>query len=303
MKITCSISLRETEHSGTIPKEAFYLYKRPPRALHDNVASLVSVVIPTRNSANTLPVCLGSIRNQTYTNIEIIIIDGNSTDNTVEVAQQFHCEVLVADYERTKAKNFALAKCRGKYVCFIDSDMELTSNVLTDCVNLAESSHDVGGIVIPERSVGEGYWIKVRDFERSLYYNTEVESARFFERDLALKVGGFDEDIIFYEESTLPKKLEKAGYNTRLRVNSVILHHETSFKFRTWMKKKYYYGKSIKQFTGRYQNQGTPQASLNYRVIIFVKNGGWRLLKNIHLTIGVIILKCGELTAVLLART
>ena len=50
---------------------------------------LVSVIIPTYNSSRTLEKCLESIKNQTYKNIEIIVVDNNSTDNTKEIAKKF----------------------------------------------------------------------------------------------------------------------------------------------------------------------------------------------------------------------
>jgi glycosyltransferase involved in cell wall biosynthesis len=50
---------------------------------------LVSVIIPTFNSEKQLPICLESIKNQTYQNIEIIIADGFSTDKTVEIALHY----------------------------------------------------------------------------------------------------------------------------------------------------------------------------------------------------------------------
>ncbi|WP_202318620.1 glycosyltransferase family 4 protein [Archaeoglobus neptunius] len=60
---------------------------------------------------------------------------------------------------------------------FVDSDMELMPDVVGECVEVMEDEK-VGGVVIPERSVGEGFWVRVRDFERGFYAGTEVESAR-----------------------------------------------------------------------------------------------------------------------------
>jgi len=49
----------------------------------------VSVVIPTYNSANTIGTCLESIENQTYEDIEIIVVDNFSTDETAEIAKEY----------------------------------------------------------------------------------------------------------------------------------------------------------------------------------------------------------------------
>ncbi|MEM2907214.1 MAG: glycosyltransferase family A protein, partial [Candidatus Odinarchaeota archaeon] len=152
---------------------------------------LVSVVVPTYNSERTIGVCLSSVRKQTYPNIEVIIVDNYSEDKTGEIAEKGGAKFFQLNAERVGAKNFGLKKAGGKYVCFIDSDMELARKVIEECVSLMENNKGIGGIIIPERSVGNSFWVKVRDFERSFYTGTEIESARFFRKDLAEKVNGF----------------------------------------------------------------------------------------------------------------
>ncbi len=49
---------------------------------------LVSIVIPTKNSAKTLPLCLTSIKRQTYRNIEVIVVDGCSANRTIQNSKQ-----------------------------------------------------------------------------------------------------------------------------------------------------------------------------------------------------------------------
>ena len=256
---------------------------------------LVSIVIPTLNSEKTLPLTLESIKKQTYKNIEVIVVDSYSRDNTVKIAKKYGARVIQIYGERARAKNEGLRSSKGKYVLFIDSDMELTPRVVEECVEVAETGPNVVGVVIPEKSVGTSYWVKVRDFERSFYAKTFVESPRFFRRDVALQVGGFDEDIVFYEEATLPIKLEKLGYNVRARINSYIIHHEESFSLLWWLKKKYYYGKTVKLYKSRYKGYSSMQISPVYRFGLFFKNK--RFWKKPSLAIGVIILKILEYLA------
>lgn len=135
----------------------------------------VSVIIPTCNSEKTLELCLKSLINQSYNDIEIIVVDRFSADRTVEIAERYEAKVYQLDCERAKAKNFGLNKAKGKYVLFVDSDMELSRDVVKECVEMAEKDDKVGGVIIPERSVGDGFWVKVRDFERSFYAGAEVK--------------------------------------------------------------------------------------------------------------------------------
>jgi glycosyltransferase involved in cell wall biosynthesis len=233
---------------------------------------LVSVIIPTYNSEKTLAKCLESIKNQSCKDIEIIVVDKFSGDKTVEIAKSYGAIVFQLNAERAEAKNFALRKAVGEYVCFIDSDMELTKNVIEECVNLIKKNGKIGGIIIPERSVGNSFWVKVRDFERSFYAGTEIESARFFRKDVVEKTEGFDEHIIFFEESTLPQKIERLGYNVKARINAEILHHEEDFSVWKWLKKKFYYGNSIANYKEKYSDYASKQLSTIYRISIFLKN-------------------------------
>jgi glycosyltransferase involved in cell wall biosynthesis len=221
-----------------------------------------------------------------------MVVDRFSKDKTVEIAKSYGAKVLQVNAERAEAKNFGLKNAVGKYVLFIDSDMELTRNVIRECVDLIESNGKIGGVIIPEKSVGKSFWVKVRDFERSFYVGTEVESARFFRRDLAEEVGGFNGDIVFFEESTLPHKIERLGYNVRARISANILHHEEAFSLLGWLRKKFYYGRSIAEYRERYGNYATKQLGISYRLSIFLRDK--RFYSKTVLAIGVLILKILE---------
>jgi cellulose synthase/poly-beta-1,6-N-acetylglucosamine synthase-like glycosyltransferase len=54
-----------------------------------SMSPLVSIIIPTRNSARTLEKCLESIKHQTYSNIEVIVVDNFSDDETIEIAKKY----------------------------------------------------------------------------------------------------------------------------------------------------------------------------------------------------------------------
>jgi glycosyltransferase involved in cell wall biosynthesis len=86
---------------------------------------LVSVIIPCYNAEDWLDECVVSVKSQKYKNIEIIIVDDSSTDNSVKIAKN-HPGVRVTVNEqnmgecKTSAKGFALAK--GKYICRLSAD-------------------------------------------------------------------------------------------------------------------------------------------------------------------------------------
>ena len=202
--------------------------------------------------------------------------------------------IFSLNVERTTAKNFASRKANGTFVLFVDSDMVLEPTVIEQCVKAIQAP-DVGGIVIPEKSTGLGFWVKVRDFERTFYYGTKVESARFFRTNHVIEVGGFDEEVIMYEESTLPQRIEKIGLKTAVRVSSFIIHDEGNFKLKNWLRKKRYYSQTERIYTQKYKSYSQQQLGVGSRTGIYIRNRNWiTLMKHPILGIGLVILKSLE---------
>lgn len=254
----------------------------------------VSVIIPVKNSASTIGKCLDSISSQTYHNIEILVVDGKSTDGTEEICNNLGAKVISVEGERAAAKNQGLKLARGEFVFFVDSDMVLQRNVIEECVG--SCGGNVAGVIIPERSIGDRFWVKVRDFERALYLGSRIESARFFKTKVAIAAGGFDEEVVTYEESTLPQKIEKMGFNTTTRVKSaLILHDESMFKLKKWLEKKRYYGKSAAMYASKYPDYAQTQLNASRRIKLFLSDGRWKILfRRPMLTSGLVILKTLE---------
>jgi glycosyltransferase involved in cell wall biosynthesis len=200
------------------------------------------------------------------------VVDNNSEDRTREIAKRCADRVLKLDCERTWAKNLGASIAKGKYVLFIDSDMRLTERVVEDCVKTIENSPNIGGIIVPERTAGESFWARVRDFERSFYIGTEMESARFYRKELVLRVSGFDENVVFYEESTLSQKIEMLDYNVKARIRSEILHDEDHVSLSKRLKGKFHYGRTIDRYKENYPKYGKRQTSLVYRCGLFLGN-------------------------------
>lgn len=98
-------------------------------------APLVSVVIPAFNRARTLPRAIRSVLHQGYANLELIVVDDCSTDNTAEVIAQFGDPRLrYVRLERNQgaggARNEGIRQARGQYVAFQDSDDEWLADKL-----------------------------------------------------------------------------------------------------------------------------------------------------------------------------
>ena len=105
------------------------------------MSPLISVIVPVYNKEKYVAECLNSILNQTYSNIEVIIIDDGSTDKSLEICMRYAEEdkrVKVFPQENggpSAARNKGLDNAKGEYVAFVDADDILERNAYTLMVN------------------------------------------------------------------------------------------------------------------------------------------------------------------------
>jgi glycosyltransferase involved in cell wall biosynthesis len=266
---------------------------------------LVSVIIPTKNSAEFLENCLKSIKSQTYKNIEMIVVDNNSSDNTKEIALKYTKLVFNKGPERSAQRNFGASKSKGEYLLFIDSDMELSKTVVEDCIRQVESYpstslRTLGGIIIPEESVGEGFWAKCKALERSFYVGVDwIEAARFFDKRVFAEMKGYDEKQTGTEDFDLPQRIkEKYGDGSIGRINSFIYHNEGRLSLAYTLGKKFYYAKTAKIYATKKSNSEyfKKQSSILERYKLFFSNPK-KLFKNSILGFGVLFMKTLEFAA------
>jgi glycosyltransferase involved in cell wall biosynthesis len=208
----------------------------------------VAVVVPTRNSAATLRACLESLRAQTHP-CEIIVVDNNSSDETSLIARDLADQVLVSGPERSAQRNAGAALTSALIVGFIDSDMILSPDVIAEVI--ADIAAGSTSVVVPERTVGEGYWAEVNAFERSFYQDDDfVEAPRFFPADVFNRVGGFDEAMTGAEDWDLG--LRTASLGARTRINAEIIHEEGRANFFNLCMKKAYYAPGVALFVKKH---------------------------------------------------
>lgn len=210
----------------------------------------VSIVLSSFNDASTIGRCLVSLKGQTYSNFEVIIVDEYSTDQTRDISRKYGARVYEHRGERSICRNFGIQHAKGHYVMVLDSDMELECNVLRECVGLAEKG--ARAIAIKEKSEGQGFWSEVRALERSCYYGDDtIEAARFFEKELITQLGGYDPGIVGAEDWDLHQKIIKKGI-IPLRTTHSIIHREGKLSFWRLVRKKAYYGLAFNEFKRRY---------------------------------------------------
>ena len=255
----------------------------------------ISVVVTTKNEGKVVGNLLKSIKNQSYKNFEIILVDNNSTDRTTQITGAFGAQVFDKGPERSIQRNWGVEKAKGEDILILDADMVLTKDVFRDCLQETKKDKMLGGLVIPEVSFGVGFWSRFKIFEREFYLGDEtVEAPRFFKKSVFNKFGGYDEKITGPEDWDLPLRMRKAGIKIG-RIKSVIRHNEGRFSPFKSAKKKFYYASHAEVFMKRHPEQIFTKGNLVFRPVFFKK---WKKMAGSPiLTIGMFTVKLIEAIA------
>lgn len=159
----------------------------------------ISIIIPTFNSAKTLAVCLDSILKQSFTDFEVLIMDGLSTDNTLEIAKSYDDVRLIISSEKDNgiydAMNKGITQSKGEWIYFLGSDDRLfNKNVLREVYEIQKKGNSkiIYGNVLIE---GQAGWAKngqIYDGEFSLSKLIEsniCHQAIFYKKEVFDKLG------------------------------------------------------------------------------------------------------------------
>lgn len=223
-----------------------------------NQKPLVSVIVPTKNSAEFLDRCLSSIVNQSYKNIELIVVDNNSKDETQNIAKHYTKHVYTKGPERSAQVNYGVEKAIGIYVYKVDSDFVLEQTVIEECVEEIQKGFDA--VVVhnsPDVSVS---WIaKIRKFEVDMYkYDLTHSSARFVSKNVYQSIGGFNSSITAGEDYDFQNKLNRGNYSTGY-VSAEALHLGEPKKILPHLMKYYSYGKDFVNYQANNQKESKKQ--------------------------------------------
>ncbi|MCK5758816.1 MAG: glycosyltransferase [Clostridiales bacterium] len=135
----------------------------------------VSVVLPVYNAEKYIAKCLDSLCKQTYTNLEIIIVDDGSTDNSAKICSDYRDDdkrvflYCPGDNNVSYARNYALGKISGEYVTFIDADDWCEKTYMEDLVASIEGNDaDISISEYFEHVKGKRIKRNLSDFDSSL---------------------------------------------------------------------------------------------------------------------------------------
>ena len=208
----------------------------------------VTLVVTTRNSGSTLEACLRSINQQSLPNIQLVVVDNDSQDDTLNIARRYAQSVHQMGPERSAQRNFGLRVALAEFVVFIDSDMVLEPNVAEEVVKAFRGDEQCAAVVIPEESFGSTFFARARAWERALYkQNPNIEAARGFRTSLLQLAGGWNESLTGPEDWELTDRF-RASRAHFSRTEARIWHNEGSLTLKKAFKRKRHYAPSMRTY-------------------------------------------------------
>ena len=199
---------------------------------------MLSIVIPTLNEENYLPLLLESIKKQNFNDYEIIVSDADSQDGTLAIAKQYNCQVVTGGFP-PKGKNEGAKIAQGELILFIDADMILDNDSLEKFLEeFKKKELDVATFLL--KSQGTFHHLSY-----NLLYNfpsllaekflPQAMSVILIKKNLHQKIGAFDEEIKIGEELDYIRKIAKIGKFGVLR-SVKIFASPRRFKKDGWLK-------------------------------------------------------------------
>lgn len=160
----------------------------------------LSVIMPVYNAGDTIENAIESVLKQKRNNIELIIIDGNSKDNTTEIIKKYSNKVdfFVSECDRgyADALNKGIEHATGKYVMMLAGDDQLIQGALNRALTSIKEDTDVWcGAIIEKMKYGYRINKSYKDLNR-LYYECSLRHpATIFRKALLEECGGYDTSL------------------------------------------------------------------------------------------------------------
>lgn len=149
---------------------------------------LISVIIPVFNVEKYLERCIKSIINQTYKNLEILLINDGSTDKSIEICNrylEFDSRIILLNKENgglSSARNLGIDKAKGEYISFVDSDdfiHELMYETLVS--NLEKNDCDISIIESFDVIEDKDFIFELKNTNNSIVYSKEEAIANYLD--------------------------------------------------------------------------------------------------------------------------
>jgi GT2 family glycosyltransferase len=243
--------------------------------MHNNIEPLVYIVIPVKERLFDLIECIGSIKQQTYTNYKIVVVDNNSKDRTKEEISKIYPEIelisLEDNYGASYASNIGFSyslRNNAELVLRLDSDAILDKNYLSELVKSKSKlpkaellSGTIFSFYQPERVWFTGGFLTKWNLSATYLHEiskNSIQHRQYYEVDFLPSTGilissntikelkGFDQDyLVYYEDFDLCLRAAKSGNKLFYIPNAKMWHKVYSNKQTAWVAKQWNKSKVI----------------------------------------------------------
>jgi glycosyltransferase involved in cell wall biosynthesis len=197
------------------------------------MSMLVSIITPSYNHAKYIRETIESVLGQDYPDIEYIIVDGASSDGSVEIIREYEQKlawwVSEPDRGQTDAINKGFARAKGDIMAWLNSDDTLLPGAVSEAVKFLEENPDIGLVYgdtnfIDQDGVTIGKFpARWTDYHKLREGYVHIpQQAAFFRGDIWRKVGPLDPSFFFamdYDLWVRIAKISKIAYVARLWAN------------------------------------------------------------------------------------
>lgn len=199
---------------------------------------VISVIVPAYNSAATIELCIRSLQQQTWPaeQVEIIIVDDGSSDQTADLAEAMGVTVLRASHRGpAAARNLGVQHARGTIILFTDADCEADQHWIEEMSRPIRENSDVAGVKgiyrtrqtsLAARFAQIEFEDRYRKLAKSQYIDFVDSHAAAFRREVFEEVGGFDLKfpVANNEDVELSYKIAQAGHKMVFTDQAIVYH-------------------------------------------------------------------------------
>ncbi len=199
----------------------------------------VSIIVTTYNYGDYLPRCLRSCLSQANVNVEVILVDDCSTDNSLDKIKPFADRIRILKTEKNSgvavAANLGIQNCRGQFFFRVDADDYINKDMAFIMKTYLEANHDAFCVSSDYLMVDE----YENTLERRYADKNNISCAIMYRRDLFIKLGGYNPKMRHKEEEELRKRLgdEYGIHHLKIPFYRYRMHNNNKTKqpeYETW---------------------------------------------------------------------
>jgi glycosyltransferase involved in cell wall biosynthesis len=219
----------------------------------------VSVIVPTKNSEEVILECLSSLFNQSMKPLEVIVVDGRSTDDTLSLARSYPVKVIVEEEPTSlpNARNLGIENAEGEFIFIVDSDIVVDRDCIKNAIKWFKNP-DIIAVIPTEHNIAHSHLEKIQakwlmGTANSLRSGIGISAFAEFFRKTIFERMKFDPTLGLWEDDDFQQRLKKnfcdSGKIAFSHDSNVYVHHPQTIRE---LKAQYtWYGRTAKAFLSK----------------------------------------------------